>query len=113
MTKHGPPRDGPNVCLHNAPIDAVCLECERWALSPDSPIQRPLRLVEALENLALNDQRAHLPLNGGAYVVVTKCECKYAAVAQHAPHHYYASDENGTLVVVTRHMVRDAIAGLA
>jgi hypothetical protein len=26
---HGPTRDGPRVCLHNAPIDDDCLDCAR------------------------------------------------------------------------------------
>ena len=123
MTYHGPTREGPPECLHNAPIDAICLECERWALSPDSPTQRPLRLVEALENLALNDQRAHLPLSEGAYVIVTKCECdglpkvltprqriNRATVTQHCGYHYYVASIGGNLVVATRHMLIDAIA---
>ena len=29
MAYSGPTRDGPRVCLHNAPIDATCVDCAR------------------------------------------------------------------------------------
>jgi len=59
MDYHGPTRDGPSVCLHNAPIDATCVDCARETCE-DYTNHDALKVLEALDTLAKMGQKAQL-----------------------------------------------------
>ncbi len=88
MDYHGPTRDGPRVCLHNAPIDAICVECAREALDNFDKLKPSSdALVSALETLAEMGQPARMTLGAYSYINVIK------AAFDGYYYHYHLADE--------------------
>ena len=79
MDYHGPTRDGPRVCLHNAPIDATCVDCAREVCEAYTD-HDALKVLEALDTLAMMGQKAQL--DQGRIVAVPEYKAMYYLITQ-------------------------------
>jgi len=82
MDYHGPTRDGPSVCLHNAPIDAICVDCARETCEayPNLEATDALKVLEALDTLAMMGQKAQL--DHGRIVAMPEYKAMYYLITQ-------------------------------
>ena len=102
MDYHGPTRDGPRACLHDAPIDAICVECAREAVANFGRTALTAEdAIVALETLAECDQPARLTTPEGI-VAVRKGKYGYD--------YYLAAEGDDVVVFTTRRICKGAVS---